>query len=128
MSKVSADSRKPPYMQVAEDLRFQILSGMMRPGQRLKSGRDLAREYGVAPMTIQKALEVLRDEFLIESWQGRGVFVAEELPTPEQQEKELQDARITHLFDEYLRMHGEIETLKQRVADLEAEAATRSGS
>jgi GntR family transcriptional regulator len=124
---VNADSPTPPYMQVAEDLRFLILSAQMKPGQRLKSGRDLAREYGVAPMTIQKALDVLRDEFLIESWPGRGVFVATELPTAEEQDRELQEARINDLFDQFLRMHGEIETLKQRVAQLERKAGTRSG-
>jgi DNA-binding transcriptional regulator YhcF (GntR family) len=112
VSKVNADSPTPPYMQVAEDLRFLILSAQMKPGQRLKSGRDLAREY---------------DEFLIESWPGRGVFVATELPTAEEQDRELQEARINDLFDQFLRMHGEIETLKQRVAQLERKAGTRSG-
>lgn len=126
MAKVSADSPKPPYVQIAEELRIGILSRTLKPGQRLPSGRDLAREYGVAPMTIQKALDVLRDEFLIESWPGRGVFVATELPPPEQLERELQDARINDLFEQYLKMYDEIKTLKERVAQLEREAATRS--
>jgi GntR family transcriptional regulator len=61
---------------VADDLRRSITAGTYKPGQRLPSGRELARHYGVAAMTIHHAVGVLRDEQLVESFQGRGVFIA----------------------------------------------------
>jgi GntR family transcriptional regulator len=64
-------------LQVADELRDSIDSGGLKPGERLPSGRDLARRYGVAPMTISHALDVLRSEGLVEAYQGRGVFVTD---------------------------------------------------
>jgi DNA-binding GntR family transcriptional regulator len=72
---VSADDPRPPYQQVADDLRAAITSGALRTGEKLPSGRELAHRYAVALMTIQKALGLLRDEGHVVSYQGRGVFV-----------------------------------------------------
>lgn len=69
-----ADPR-PLYQVVADDLRRAITGGTYRPGDKLPSGRELAREYAIAPMTVASALSVLRDEGLIASRQGRGVYV-----------------------------------------------------
>jgi GntR family transcriptional regulator len=74
--KPDANDPRPPYLQVADDLRAGITAGTFKPGERLPSGRELARRYGVAPMTIHHALGVLREERLVESYQGRGVFIA----------------------------------------------------
>lgn len=52
------------------------------PGDRLPSGKDLSATYGVARMTIQQALRVLRDEGLIVSRQGSGVFVRDRTESP----------------------------------------------
>ena len=41
----------------------------------MKSNRELAAEYGVAAMTVYQAMRILRDEGLVVSYQGRGVFV-----------------------------------------------------
>lgn len=71
-----ANDPRAPYLQVAEDLRAAITDGEYRPGQRLPSGRELARRYGVAAMTIHHAIGVLREEQMVVSYQGRGVYVA----------------------------------------------------
>lgn len=75
---VSVDDQRPAYLQVAADLRDQIETGRLRSGQRLPPGRELARRYGVAPMTVQNAVRVLREQGLVGSQQGRGVFVREQ--------------------------------------------------
>ena len=69
------DDPRPPYQQVAADLRRAILTRRYVAGDRLPSGPELASRYGVARMTIQQALRVLREERLIVSRQGSGVFV-----------------------------------------------------
>jgi len=69
------DDPRPPYVQVANALRAAILARTFTPGEQLPSGAELANRYGVARMTVQSALRVLRDEGLIVSRQGSGVFV-----------------------------------------------------
>ncbi len=67
-----------------DDLRARIAAGDLTPGERLPSGRDLARQYGVALMTVQKALSALQDAGLLVSHRGRGTFVtagAADVPT-----------------------------------------------
>jgi DNA-binding transcriptional regulator YhcF (GntR family) len=73
---------RPPYQQVANALRAAILTKKFTPGEKLPSGPQLAERYGVARMTIQQAIRVLRDEGLIVSRQGSGVFVRERTERP----------------------------------------------
>jgi DNA-binding transcriptional regulator YhcF (GntR family) len=73
---------RPPYQQVANALRAAILTRTFTPGDKLPSGPELAKRYGVARMTIQQAIRVLRDEGLIVSRQGSGVFVRERTERP----------------------------------------------
>lgn len=104
--KVDSNDPRPSYVQVTDDLRAAIESGDLGPGQRLASGRDLAGQYGVALMTAQRAIDVLRAEGLVTSHQGRGVFVRAE---PSEGTADPIDA-----------VRGEVNDLKQRVSDLEA--------
>jgi len=69
------DDPRPPYIQVAHALRAAILTRRFAPGEKLPSGAELAKHYGVARMTVQQAMRLLRDEGLIFSRQGSGVFV-----------------------------------------------------
>jgi DNA-binding transcriptional regulator YhcF (GntR family) len=69
------DDPRPPYLQVASSLRAGILTKQYGPGEKLPSGSTLAEQYGVARMTIHQAIRILRDEGLITSRAGSGVFV-----------------------------------------------------
>ncbi|MPY83507.1 MAG: GntR family transcriptional regulator [Actinophytocola sp.] len=69
-------------MQVANALRAAILTRKFEPGEKLPSGPQLAERYGVARMTAQQAIRVLRDEGLVISRQGSGVYVRERTERP----------------------------------------------
>ncbi|MGX5183405.1 GntR family transcriptional regulator [Streptomyces avermitilis] len=71
---------RPPYQRTAADLRRQILSGQLRPGERLPSVRSLQEQYAIAGGTAQAALRVLRAEGLVDIVHGRGSFVTDPLP------------------------------------------------
>jgi DNA-binding GntR family transcriptional regulator len=75
---VGIDTGSPdwPYQQVAAVIRDRIRAGELGP--RLPSYMDLAHELKVSPMTVQRAIGVLRDEGLIITIRGRGTFVAPE--------------------------------------------------
>ena len=82
MAGLDPDDPRPPYVQVANVLRAAILTRKLEPGERLPSQTDLASRYGVARMTIQQSLRLLREEKLIVSRQGSGVFVRERTARP----------------------------------------------
>jgi len=65
-----------PYLEIAAEIREQIRSGRLMPGDKLRSVRSLAADYSVAPGTVGAAMEVLRGEGLIDTVQGKGSVVA----------------------------------------------------
>jgi DNA-binding LacI/PurR family transcriptional regulator len=60
---------------VTELLREQIISGDLQPGDRLPSFSEMHTLYGIAPSTIDKVLNVLENEGLVQRLHGKGVFV-----------------------------------------------------
>jgi DNA-binding transcriptional regulator YhcF (GntR family) len=71
------DDPRPPYVQVANSLRAAILTKKFAPGEKIPSGNELAKHYGVSRMTVQQGLRILKDEHLIVSRHGSGVYVRE---------------------------------------------------
>lgn len=60
---------------IAEDLRHQITTGSIKPGERLPSEVGLAAVYKVSTVTLRRALAVLQGEGLVEKIHGKGNFV-----------------------------------------------------
>lgn len=59
------------YREIAAALRGQIRDGVLSPGQRMLSEKDLAETYGVAKLTARRAMEQLRREGLVVGERGR---------------------------------------------------------
>ncbi|WP_394427228.1 GntR family transcriptional regulator [Streptomyces sp. SGAir0957] len=74
MAKLFTDSRSA-HQKIAANLRRQITRGDLPPGTRLPSTPALINEYSVAGTTVQKALQMLKEEQLLEGQPGKGVFV-----------------------------------------------------
>ncbi len=64
-----------PYLEIAAEIREQIRSGRLIPGDKLKTVRSMAADYSVAQGTVGAAMEVLRAEGLIDTVQGKGSVV-----------------------------------------------------
>ncbi|MFI7008995.1 winged helix-turn-helix domain-containing protein [Streptomyces sp. NPDC050145] len=64
------------YVQVADYIAGQIAEGTLRPGMRLPSERDLAEQYGVAYLSVRRAMKELRARGLIATLPGKGTFIA----------------------------------------------------
>ena len=73
--KLDSTAPVPLYQQVAADIRRKIVSREMPVGSRIPPHRDLATQYGVSIITINKALSGLVSEGLLYSHVGRGTFV-----------------------------------------------------
>lgn len=77
MLQLDYRDRQPLYLQIAENFRRQILSGIMQVGEKLPSVRELSSELSINPNTIQRAYRDLEAEGWIFSVPGKGSFVAE---------------------------------------------------
>lgn len=63
------------YEQIVNDLRAQIISGQLAPGDRLPSMRQLRERYKVTDTPVRNALLILRTEGWTETRHGAGVYV-----------------------------------------------------
>jgi DNA-binding transcriptional regulator YhcF (GntR family) len=69
------DNSIPIYLQIIQEMKRRIIRKELTPGERLASVRDLAKEAGVNPNTMQKALSELEVEGLLETERTTGRFV-----------------------------------------------------
>lgn len=69
------------YRQIYETVRTQIDSGQLEIGERLGTEKELAQAHGVSTITVKRALDLLRDEGLVERVPRRGTFVKARTPS-----------------------------------------------
>src|SRR5688572_2898424 len=74
------DSEAPYYRQIYDGYRGAILSGRLRPGERLPSTRALAAELGISRLPVVNAFEQLLHEGYVEGRAGSGTYVRESIP------------------------------------------------
>lgn len=65
----------PRYLQLAAILRGQITSGEIGPGMPIPSKRQLTARHGVSGQTVDRATKLLKDEGLLVTVPGLGLFV-----------------------------------------------------
>ena len=73
--KFEFDNNIPIYIQLVEQLKIYIISGNIKPGERLPSVRDLALMTKVNPNTMQKALVELEELSLVYTERTNGKYV-----------------------------------------------------
>ena len=71
---------RPIYLQIADDIRRQILVGSLRPGDQLMSTTQYATQYRINPATANKAFGLLVDSGVAEKRRGIGMFVTTAAP------------------------------------------------
>ena len=62
---------------LVEDLKRQIMSGEIRPGDKISSENVLAKEYDISRQTVRKAIDILRNEGFLYAEHGRGTFCSD---------------------------------------------------
>lgn len=72
----------PAYQQVADAIRYAIVRGKIRPGERLPTVRQAAADWGVSAGTVQRAYERLANENYVVARLGHqgGTFAADNAP------------------------------------------------
>jgi GntR family transcriptional repressor for pyruvate dehydrogenase complex len=67
--------RSKIYEEIAEQLRAQIAAGVLKPGDKLPSAKELTERFQVGRSTVREALSALQAMGLIETRQGEGSYV-----------------------------------------------------
>ena len=71
------NAERPIYDQIASQIKEQILTGALAPGQALPSIRSLAKELKISVITTKRAYDELETAGFVVSVAGKGSFVAE---------------------------------------------------
>ncbi len=101
--QLSAEERRPLYLQLRDQLRQRLLSGAIAPGARLPSARELAALLHVSRNTVEEAYRMLEGEGLARIVSGQGTFALERR-APMERERDLPfdwEARVTPEIRDY---------------------------
>ncbi len=93
--------RDPIYLQIAESIRGEILSGALTEGDQVMSTTAYATTYRINPATAAKAFADLVDEGILRKQRGVGMFVCD--GAAEQLRAHRRGAFFTDHFDPLLR-------------------------
>ena len=74
---LSPHSSTPMYAQIVAQVRAKVMAGQWKPGDALPSIRELAGSCRVSVITVKRAYLELERAGVIETWQGKGSFVAD---------------------------------------------------
>ena len=77
---LSNSGQEPIYAQITRQIKQQILSGALRPGDALPSIRLLARELRISVITTKRAYEDLERDGFILTQQGRAALSPSRTP------------------------------------------------
>jgi DNA-binding transcriptional regulator YhcF (GntR family) len=72
---IDLDSDKSIYIQIAEMIENDILTGNLKEEEQAPSTNDFAKVYNINPATARKGLNILVDEGILYKRRGMGMFV-----------------------------------------------------
>ena len=127
---LTSDDERLEYVKIANDLRRQILTGRLQPGDKLPTARQLMKSHGVATHTVTSALRVLQAEDLTYSVHGRGTYVREDLDVDDRltaDEAATADVGATagQLSKSVERIENKLDELIEEVASLRRDLESR---
>jgi DNA-binding GntR family transcriptional regulator len=111
--QIDRKSFEPAYMQLVNILRRRIADGVYRSGSQLPPESELIDHFGVSSMTVRRAINLLIDQGVVTTIQGKGTFVK----PMEMRNFSFQLSNLTSLFSDKDRNSIKILNAKMSVAD-----------
>ena len=111
------DHQSPIYQQLADRLTACLLDGELPEGQAMPSVRTLASRYLLNPLTVNRALQALGEDGLLETRRGLGFFVR---PGARERLREVERERF--LSTEWPQLRARLRRLGLNANDLNWEA------
>ncbi len=92
------DNERPIYIQMVEQLKIFIISGVLKKGDKIPSVRELAAIAKVNPNTVQKALAELERDGLIYTERTNGKYVIDNDKTIKKIKKTIIDEKLANFM------------------------------
>ena len=89
----------PIYLQIIEEFKRQIATGILKPGDKVPSQRDLATKLKVNANTVQRAYREMELLGLVETLRGQGTFICQTQEIVEETRTEM----LTNLVDDFVK-------------------------
>ena len=109
----------PIYIQIMEQIKRQIASKALRPGDQLPTVRQMATDLRVNFNTIARAYRLLDEAGIISTQHGRGTYILAE--SPAENSAHLRRQALEELTRRYLESAARLGFPLQEVASLFAE-------
>ncbi|MBU5484779.1 GntR family transcriptional regulator [Clostridium sp. MSJ-11] len=93
------DGKNPIYIQIMDYIKENIISGKIKPGDKLPSVREMASALKVNPNTLQRAYQELEREGITYTQRGMGTFVKEDSKMIEILKKDMAKEVISSFID-----------------------------
>lgn len=116
------------YIKLANILREQIQSGLIKPGEMLMSEHELSAFYGMSRISVRKSLEILAKEGLIVRKPGHGTTVAQADAGQEDGRRKLHlcvtspsffvDHCLAWVIEAYEKEHSDVRVVAQRLQSI----------
>lgn len=103
---------RPIYLQLMEQLKLMIISGVYPPGSKIPSVRELASEAAVNPNTMQKALSELEREGLLYANRTSGRFITEDIHMIKEMKLELAKEQLSSFLEQMEKLGFSKEEIK----------------
>ena len=99
----------PIYLQVVEEIKRMLISGELKPGEKLWSARDMAVRYKINPNTAARVYKELEMQELCFTKRGLGTYLTEEPGIAEKLKKE----KAEYLTAEFVKTFWDWDTRKK---------------
>lgn len=94
------DDKVPIYFQIKNYLYHRIVTGVLQPGEKLPSVRQLAIDVTANVNTVQRALTEMLAEEIIESQRGKGNFVTTDVNSIQRLRNQLVEEQLSLVYKE----------------------------
>lgn len=114
--RIDPQSAEPIAAQICFAVKEAVARAKLRPGERLPSVRELARELAVNPNTVVRAYDRLTQDGVLVRRQGAGCFVSERKATLKDRERRRQlDAALQRVVTDAFHLGLQAEDVRRAV-------------
>ncbi|MFU0828258.1 MAG: HTH gntR-type domain-containing protein [Lachnoclostridium sp.] len=92
------DNNIPIYLQVINDIKKDMVNGVIALGEKLPSGRELALKYKINPNTANRVYKELEAEEICYTKRGLGTYVTEDV----EKLKKIREEMAANLLDNFI--------------------------
>ena len=75
--QISKTSSLPLHVQLLDELRHRIMTGVFKPHDRVPGEWELVEGLGISRATVQKAWQIAQEEGLLYRIPGKGTYIAD---------------------------------------------------